>query len=175
MWLTMAHVRHAPALTACLLAVTLLAASGCGNWITTDIIGVVGARMDRSGSVQLLLNDGCGRAFDNVLLFPPHTGPRTKPDIPIGIWRARTPFHSDTVLNIDNPGPAWEVRRDPGPLQPGKLYGVEAASATEDQELSQVNFTLEQLKSLQADEVHFYSRRVMKRSKFARVNWCRSY
>jgi hypothetical protein len=168
----MGVVRHRRALTACLLIVTLLAAAGCGNWITTDIIGVVGARMDRSGSVQLLLNDGCGRVFDNVLLFPPHTGPRTKPDRPIGIWRARTPFHRDTVLNINHPGPAWEVRRDPGSLQPGKLYVVEAASTTEDQELSQVSFTLGQLKSLRADEVHFYGRRVMKRSRFARVNWC---
>jgi hypothetical protein len=168
----MGAVRHRRAWTACLLTLTLFAAAGCGNWITTDIIGVVGARMDQSGSVQLLLNGGCGRAFNNVLLFPPHTGPRTEPDRPIGIWHARKPFHRDTVLNIDNPGPAWGVRRDPGPLQPGKLYGVEAASTTEDQELSQVNFTLEQLKSLRADEVHFYGRRVMERSRFAQLNRC---
>lgn len=147
--------------------------AGCGNWITTDIIGAVGARTNRAHSVELLLNT-CSRSFDEVLLFGPHKGPRTKPDIPIGIWRS-TPFHRDAVLQIDNPGPAWQVRRDPGQLKPRTMYVVEAGSSTEDQELSQVAFTLEQLDGLRPGEVHVYNRRVMTETKFERVNWCRNY
>ena len=151
-----------------------LALTGCGNWITTDIIGVVGAKTDRSHSVQLLLNT-CSRAYDEVLLFGPHKGPRTKPDVPIGIWRAQTPFHHDTVLNIDHPGTAWQVRRDPGQLAPGTMYVVEAGSTTQDQELSQVSFTLDQLDHLKPGEVHIYGRQVMQQTKFDHTERCVNY
>jgi hypothetical protein len=152
----------------------LLLLSGCGNWISGEQTGAVAVRLSPPHSVEVLLNR-CSSVVDEVLLFGPYRGPRTKPDIPIGVWRASTPFHHDTVLNIDHPGPAWKVRRDPGQLDPGTTYAVEAGyTGDDDQGLSDANFTLAQLDALRPGEVRLYGR-VMQQSKFARSDWCFEY
>lgn len=156
------------------LTCTLSLVTGCGNWITARTTGAIGARLGHAHSVELVLNL-CSDEVDEVLLYRPHKGPRTKPDIPIGVWRASTPFPHDTVINLGDPGSAWDVRRDPGPLDPGTSYGVEAGyTAEDDQGLRDVNFSLRQLQSLQTGEVRVYNRE-MKFPKFMRVDWCADY
>lgn len=152
------------------LALGLL--TGCGNSITTQNIGIAAARPGPSHSVQVLLRV-CSGGADQVLLYGPHTGSRTKPDTPIGIWHAATPFQHNTVLDLENPGPAWEMRRDPGPLEAETGYYVEAGSSTQDQELAGVRFTRTQLNQLHPGHVQVkLGGHAMPQAKFSHLAWC---
>lgn len=158
---------RAAAASAC--ALILLAA--CGNWIHGEQTGAIAVRLGQSQSVEFLLNV-CSSSVNQVLLFGPHTGPRTKPDIPIGEWHASTPFQRDTVLNLDRLGPVWETRRDPGPLDPRVTYVVEAGYTEDDDEgLNDATFTQSELEALRPGEVRVYGR-VMAQAKFERADWC---
>lgn len=55
------------------------------------------------------------------------------------------------------------------------MYVIEAGSTTQDQELSQVSFTLDQLDHLKPDEVHVYGRQVMQKTKFDHAERCVDY
>lgn len=155
------------ALPAVALVLSLLPA--CGNWITTDINGAVGAKTNTAHSVILVLRV-CSGAVNHVELYPPHTGPRTEPDQPIGIWHATAPISHNTVLNLNQPGPTWQVRRDPGHLRPGTRYGV-LAHGEDDEELTQLDFRPAQLEALPAGHVRFNGRG-MQEEKFAHLAWC---
>ncbi|MBA2698909.1 MAG: hypothetical protein H0U61_09070 [Nocardioidaceae bacterium] len=140
--------------------VSPLLVAGCGNAITTDIIGAVGVSLDRAGSPQLVLAV-CSGSVDEIELYGPHQGGETTSQEPIGVWRAKESVTAGTVLDLSNPGSAWTVVRDPGTLKPGESYSAFGVSLSEDQEISQVDFTLDRLKRLSADQVLYYhSKRV---------------
>jgi hypothetical protein len=148
----------------------LVLVAGCGNSITTEINGAVAAKMDATHSVVLVFRV-CSGAVDHVELYPPHAGPRTKSDRPIGVWRTSTPIARNTILNLGHPGPTWQVRRDPGHLQPGLTYGVLAMNSGVDEELTQLNFRPSQLEALPSGHVRF-DRRVLREEGFAELAWC---
>lgn len=156
---------------AAVIACTLIVLTGCGNWNTAEINGAIAVKMDGSNSVRVLLKV-CSGTVDKVLLFGPQTGPETKPDRPIGVWRASTPINRDTVLNIGNPGPIWEVQRDPRPLDPETTYYLLGVNGTEDQELTQVGFMPSQLEKLRPGQVRFNGR-VIPKARFAHLDWCK--
>jgi hypothetical protein len=99
---------------------------------------------------------------NQVELYPPHTGPRTEPDRPIGIWHASTPVRHNIVLDLEHPGPTWGVRRDPGHLQSRTRYGVLAGHWEDDEELTQVNFRPGQLTELRPGQVAWRAGRVIR-------------
>ncbi|MGH8895230.1 MAG: hypothetical protein ACRDWY_18285 [Actinomycetes bacterium] len=146
--------------------------TGCGSQITTEVNGAVAATLDPSGSMLLVLKV-CSGAVDEVGLYGARQGPETQPQEPIGIWRASAPVRHDTVLHIESPGPGWEVRRDPGPLNPGTQYIVIANHREADETLSQVHFTPRQLEELGAGQLRFQGR-VGNETEFAR-HACRAW
>lgn len=145
----------------------LIMLTGCGNRITTEINGAVAVRTNPDGSLVFVLNV-CSDAVDEVLLFGPSTGPKTEPEKPLGIWQAPTPVEQDTVINLNSPEPEWEVRREPGPLQPETTYSAFGDYREQDLQLSQVDFTATQLKRLRPSQVLWKNGRVIQETKFNR-------
>lgn len=116
----------------------MLLLAGCGNVITTEIIGASGVSLDRSGVPQLHIAV-CSGSVGIMYLYGPHQGDEKTAQEPIGTWEAKKPFTVDTVLRLDNDsGPNWTVKQDPGVLEPGAAYAAFGGSTTEDREISQV-------------------------------------
>ncbi len=138
----------------------LLLVTGCGNAITTEIVGATAVSLDRSGAPQFSLAV-CSGSVGVIDLYGPHQGDESTSQRPIGVWRAATPVTADTVVNLENPGPPWTVERDPGALKPGERYSAFGSSTTEDEEISQVDFTLRRLGRLRAGQALFRSSRII--------------
>jgi hypothetical protein len=137
-----------------MLALPLLA-TGCGNRITTEITGATGASLDHSGSPRLSLAV-CSGSVGFIELYGPHRGNENTPQKPIGVWHPKKPVTADAVLNLESPGPSWTVELDPGRLKPNVPYTALGGSSTADEEISQVDFRLERLKRLPANQVRYY-------------------
>jgi hypothetical protein len=166
------HRRSGPRRCAVAVVFVLSLLTGCGNPITTDINGAVAAKLDGSGSVLLLLRV-CSGAVNRLELYEPRTGPDTQASIPIGIWHSSAPLKQNAVLNLNDPGPVWELQRDPGPLNPDTPYSVSAENTTADEQLSSLTFKLRNLESLRAEQVLFNGR-VLQEAEFSRLESCKT-
>jgi hypothetical protein len=138
----------------CLVAAALSTAA-CGNAVSTEIVGAVGVTATDAGAPRVLLAV-CTGAVGFVELYAPHRGSETTAQRPIGSWKVvGTPRSGDLSLDLEHPGPGWKVRVDPGRLDPDVTYTVLAGSSTEDEALSQADFSVRRLRSLPRDAVLF--------------------
>ena len=82
------------------------------------------------------------------------------------------PGRGNTVLDLQNPGPMWEVHRDPGRLQPGTMYGVLAGHREEDAELTPVDFRPKRLEESAPGQVVWKGGRVISETRFGQLDPC---
>jgi len=145
---------------ALLILLTAAFSAGCGNVITTETNGASAMSLSRSGTLQLNLIV-CSGSVGSLSLYGPHRGSESTPQKPLGSWLAKDPVTADALIDLDDPGPAWTMQRDPGRLQPAVVYSVLAGSRTEDEELSQVDFSLDRLQSAPAGTVLYHDAEVV--------------
>ncbi len=133
-----------------LAALTLLLA-GCGNVITTDVIGSTGVVVDGQGNPVVLI-EVCTGTIDNIDLAGTREGlADDEPNPSFGAWKAADPQKGSIEVNLVTGTPGWD-----GPklvMESGHGYIVEGNSSTADVVASQAAFTAADLAGLKADQV----------------------
>lgn len=124
--------------------------------------GILAVGPDGSGGPRVSMTLCSGRV-DQVELFDQrlHPADRSQPDKPIGIWTRTSPATTDEVLTLAEPGAAWTVELDPGPLDAGATYNVLAGSAEDDSGLSQVDFDPGRVSALPVGDVFVHEAEVV--------------
>ncbi len=142
-----------------------LAATACGNDVTTDIIGSAGVTVDAQGGAVVLVTV-CRDDVDSIDLLGGRGG--LEPDQPnptIASWSASTPQRGTIVLDLDTPTPTWD-----GPasvdLEDSELYIVSADRSDADAEVTQTSFRGRDLAALSPDQVIVRDGTVVTRAAF---------
>ncbi len=140
----------APAVVAVSVAVAVVS---CGT--DTKVAGQTGVAIDSKGNVQLTVAMCRGRVTRLALFDGKHPSDRSSPDVPIGEWAILTPVTKSSTLSLAGPSD-WAASRRPGPLEPGVSYAAFANDAKGMWAAGQVDFTLDQVKSLTSNQVLYH-------------------
>jgi hypothetical protein len=133
------------------LGALVLLSGGCGNIITTEIIGATGVTVDDEHHPVVLVQL-CKGTIDHVELSGTREGlSDEEPNPSYGGWDAASPAQGSISVNLGTGTQGWT-----GPTfspEPDRRYIVDASSSTADAATSQAVFSAEDLARLQPGRV----------------------
>ena len=133
------------------LSALVLLSSGCGNVITTEIIGVTGVSVDDEGNPVVLVQL-CKGTIDHVELSGTREGlADDEPNPTYGGWDAASPAQGLISINLGSGTKGWTGRVFSP--EPDRRYIVDGSSTTADVATSQVVFSADDLAGLQPGQV----------------------
>ena len=133
------------------LSALVLLSSGCGNVITTEIIGVTGVSVDDEGNPVVLVQL-CKGTIDHVELSGTREGlADDEPNPTYGGWDAASPAQGLISINLGSGTKGWTGRVFSP--EPDRRYIVDGSSTTADVATSQVVFSADDLANLQPGQV----------------------
>lgn len=147
----MSTSRHAA--TAVLVAALVPALAGCGNFITTEIVGMVGVTADAEGRPVVIVAP-CGAAIDrmHVVELLDRSKVNEQETNPVLLELARSAaITGPTTLNLAAPGD-WTPEGSFDPAAQAAVV-IGAASSTKDQSATPVQVTTAQYADLDASHV----------------------
>ncbi|HNQ05562.1 MAG TPA: hypothetical protein PKH97_00045 [Tetrasphaera sp.] len=133
---------------------TALALAGCGNVVTTKIVGMAGLTADAAGNPVVIVAP-CGAAYDQVQvvgMIDRRTADATE-DNPILLEMSSGTMHSDPfTVSLTRPGPGWSSR---GTYEPEDQIGiyVGVGSSTKDMGSTPVQISAADYEQVRADVV----------------------
>lgn len=149
---------------ALVLGAVALLSSGCGNIITTEIIGATAVTVDDEHHPVVVVQL-CTGTIDHLELSGTREGlSDEEPNPSYGGWDARSPAHGSISVNLGTGSQGWT-----GPAfspEPGRHYIVDASSSTADAATSQAVFSAEDLARLQPGQVMRGDGEVVSRTRF---------
>jgi hypothetical protein len=145
-----------PLLRTSVLALVLVPAlatfGGCGNAVTTDVIGTTAVASGPDGDPVAVVRV-CTGTIDTVQLLGDRRGlSDDEPNPVVGTWRATTGRDGTVELALGAAVAGWRGPEELA-LEEDRTYVLTAADSDEDAEASQVSFTARQLASLGPDRV----------------------
>lgn len=147
-----------------ILCVPVLLLTGCGNLITTDVIGATGITVDDQGNPVALI-EVCTGTIDHLDVAGTREGlADDEPNPSFGEWAAADPQQGPIEVNLITGTPGWT-----GPklvLESGHGYIVEGNSSTADVVASQTVFTVGSLAKLKPGQVIVRDGEVVTREAF---------
>ena len=149
------HVRGRRITALLMLSLGIAGLSGCGNAITVHDAGQVGITVDQAGGPVIMIMT-CAMATPVIDLAEgrKESDPSTKQNVERGLWRARKAFTGVKQFALRNPGEDWLMSRDPGPLEPDRLFIVDGGTAEDkNASLTPVDFRTPDLTRLSPDQV----------------------
>ncbi len=133
---------------------TALALAGCGNVVTTKIVGMAGLTADAAGNPVVIVAP-CGAAYDQVQvmgLIDRRTADATVQN-PVLLDLASATTHSEPfTVSLTQPAPDWTAR---GGFEPTAQTGLDigAGSGTEDMGATPVQVSAQDYANVTADVV----------------------
>jgi hypothetical protein len=122
-----------------LLLGSVVALSGCGNLVTTEIVGAVGISVDTEGDPVVVVAV-CDGYLDQVAVVQGREGLAEDETNPVvGTWDAAGQLTGVSELDLAAPGSDWQTRT-PVSLETGEHYIVTARQVDADVQASQVDF-----------------------------------
>lgn len=146
------------------LSALALVSSGCGNIITTEIIGVTGVTVDEMRNPVVLVKL-CKGTIDHVELSGTREG--LADDVPnpsYGGWDAVEPQRGLISINLGTGSKGWTGTELA--VEPDRSYIVDASSTTADAATSQAVFSAADLASLKPGHVLIGDREPVSRAAF---------
>ncbi|MEO7980917.1 MAG: hypothetical protein ABI807_08515 [Sporichthyaceae bacterium] len=164
-----------------LLAVPFLIAplvAGCGNAITTDIVGMAAVSVDADGTPVLLVR-ACTDQVDTIDVVGSRAGlEQDQPNPRLASWTTRRPRAGTVALPVDLPPSGWSPDPTAGPMgspaafaltfAPDRQYIVLGLSSGADAEVTQVDFRGRDLRALDPAHVLVRHARTWTRERFDR-------
>lgn len=157
-----------------LLAVPLLVAplvAGCGNAITTDIVGMAAVSVDADGTPVLLVR-ACTDDVDTVQVFGSRAGlEQDQPNPVLASWTTSSPRRGTVTLPADGAPSGWSPGERAGGVvtyAPDEQYIVLGQASVADAEVTQVDFRGRDLRALDPAHVLVRHARTWTRERFDR-------
>ncbi len=145
--------RRLTTLSTCLGACAILTLSGCGNLITTEIIGGTGLTVSQDGDPVAVIAV-CSDYVDEVGVVLGRDGlADDEQNIPVGTWTATEPQSGLVQVNLLNPGPQWQAPTDVV-FEDDLLYIVGSYPADKDMSAGQAALTGAQMADLEPGTVY---------------------
>ncbi len=157
-----------------LLAVPLLIAplvAGCGNAITTDMVGMAAVSVDADGAPVLLVR-ACTADVDTVRVFGSRAGlEQDQPNPALAAWTTSSPRRGTVTLPADGAPAGWAPDPTAGSgltFAPNRQYIVLGQASAADAEVTQVDFRGRDLRALDPEHVLVRHARTWTRERFDR-------
>lgn len=133
------------------LSALVLLSSGCGNIITTEIIGVTGVTIDDRRNPVVLVQL-CSGTIDHVELSGTREGlADDEPNPTYGAWDAAAPEQGPISINLATGTKGWTGRVFSP--DPDRRYIVDGSSTTADVATTQAVFSADDLAGLDPGQV----------------------
>jgi hypothetical protein len=115
-----------------------LAMGGCGNWVTTEIVGALAVSRDNSGE-PILHIAVCKGSVDQIEMYDITTeNPPDEPQKPVSTWASRQEVTREGSLALNHPGQKWTVGGSGQNVQRFADVQFEGGSSKQDQAVSGV-------------------------------------
>jgi hypothetical protein len=145
--------------------------SGCGNVVTTKVIGMAAVTQGSDGHPVLLVKV-CQDHIDTLSVFATREGlAADQPNAQVASWTSHQPASGTIEVAVEHPGASWR----PVPSTPDRLtfraargYIVLGESSQQDVEVTQVSFRGRALQSLKPGQVLVRNSHVWSRDRFER-------
>ncbi|MEI2775468.1 MAG: hypothetical protein V9G19_05715 [Tetrasphaera sp.] len=154
--------------SAVLTLATAGALTGCGNWITTDIVGAIAMTADAQGNPVVIVAR-CGAPIDMVEVsqHPDVASATGGPDADPIVLRLTAPEPPNDVFTVSltDPGPPWQAegRFDPAAQE---MFWVSGAVSDKDMATTVTQVTRAAYEGLDAEHVVIREGEVWTRAEF---------
>lgn len=140
------------------LAAVAIVLTGCGNAVSTQIVGTTGMTVDHAGKPVGLVAV-CDGSVDQLTISGDRTGLKEdQPNKDIGMWKASAPDAAG-IVTVD-------LGEDAPVLEEGRTYIAIADRSDADAEATQVTFSLADLAALAPGHVLVRDAEVQTRADF---------